>query len=98
MTLAGTVSWVTRVLGPGLRVIEARWKSDAAGDVDSECDPHGIIDRLITVPSDNAPTALYDVTLEAPLGVDFLGGVGANRNATVRGRIPWSAPLRSRFG
>lgn len=86
MTFAGKVQWVTRPsseLGPGMRAVEAHWTSDAAGNVDSWGDTHGLLDRLETVPSDNAPTNLYDLTLEDDLGVDLLGGVGADRSATV---------------
>ena len=56
--------------------------SDENGDVDSWGDLHGIIDRIVTRPSVNAPTALYDVTVEDQKGGDLINSVGIDRSAT----------------
>lgn len=74
----------------GLIRHEYQWVSDHTGTAYLWLDGStygglaGIVDRLITEPSPvSAPTANYDVSLVDGLGNDIIGGLGANRSATL---------------
>jgi hypothetical protein len=62
------------------------WVSDAGGNatVASDLAVSGKIERVVIVPSASAaPTALYDMTLTGPHGIDLLAAQGANLSDTL---------------
>ncbi len=75
-----------RRMGREVEVITADWTADAA---DGSIPDTGLgtiagtLLRLMTNPGTPAPTAAYDVVIEDEDGFDVLGGLGANRSATI---------------
>ena len=76
---------------PGeLESIDLTWVADITADGGSSSDVvagiRGTIEGVVFIPSlvsGEEPTAAYDVTLDNAIGVDVLGGKGANLSATV---------------
>ena len=64
--------------------IDFDWTSNASGDAEKLFNGklNGLIVALVTDPAGggDAPTALYDITIEDDKAVDILVGVGANRS------------------
>ena len=77
------------------------WTSDASGDKTVWLDGteeeqiRGVINRMITVPSVDAPSANYDVTLLTMHGDDVLQGLGADRSDAVVEAAPIYAQASS---
>ncbi len=86
MAAAGSITETVRKTR-SIRALVLAWTSDASGVVAEIPTAHNIsgeIMRIVTAPGTPAPTALYDVTLLDADGFDVLGGLGANRSATVK--------------
>lgn len=88
MAAAGTIGTVEREdIGSGVTKVTIPWTCDASGNVTERAValPAGTLLRLRTTPDGtDAPTDNYDITLlDAVGGADVLGGVGANRSATL---------------
>lgn len=94
----GTVTVTTTTLSD-LRAwkYSLAWVSDAAGNVNTNLQTFraGNLVQIKYIPDGGgtAPTALYDIVLNDPNGVDFLGGGGANLSATVSTTVPVAVPL-----
>lgn len=93
--MTGTVLATVRRYAVGLTRVMVNWISDAAGDATLVFDGReapvlaGIIDRIVTRPSDGAPpSANYDFALYDRWGHDLLNGTGQNRSATAVG-VAW---------
>jgi hypothetical protein len=82
--MAGTASVVeSGAVYPNVHEVRIDWTSDASGNATATLPLNGILLQVAFKPSGTAaPTALYDVALTTPAGVDMLATVGANLSAT----------------
>lgn len=87
--MTGTVIATVRRYAVGLTRVMVNWISDAAGDATLVFNGReapvlaGIIDRIVTRPSDGAPpSAKYDLALYDRWAHDLLNTKGQNRSAT----------------
>ncbi|MDP3983633.1 MAG: hypothetical protein Q8Q52_01330 [Acidimicrobiia bacterium] len=76
----------TEIISGSVKKIKWAWTTDASGDV-SETTSNaysGEVILLTTVPGTggDAPTDLYDLTVEDPDGIDVLAGIGGDRSDT----------------
>lgn len=94
----GTVTTTTTLLMDAKVVkYSLAWVSDAGGAVSGNAQTlrMGSLIQIKFIPDGGgtAPTALYDVTLVDPSGLDYLGGTGANLSATAATQVRVAAPL-----
>lgn len=82
--MAGSVTVVSKQVSDEVLVIQAAWTGDASdGSVPNTTVvlPQAMwLVSMLTKPGATQPTDNYDIALNDGLGVDVLGGAGANRD------------------
>lgn len=76
---------ITKARKAGIEVVTVPWTCDSAGDAAVSVNLDGLLMRTQTIPGATsfAPTTLYDLTVLDADTFDVLGGMGADRSATV---------------
>lgn len=98
--MAGSLTLTEPSDRSGLRPVRKytlAWTSDAAGAVNGIKTPliSGWVFRVVFIPdATDAPSNLYDVTIEDANALDVLAGQGANLSGTVASNVTPGVPIK----